>query len=66
MAQARIRSCKLTDRNGKSTQVYRPTFGSMTYVEENGRLKIIRKSWLGYKRIIIPAREDRIEIDFDD
>lgn len=64
MKQMQIRSFRLTDRNGKTVSIERPLFGSMMYLDSDGRMKIIRTNWWGYKQIIIPALEDRVEITF--
>lgn len=57
-----VKSCILTDRNGNKRILRRPFLGSLICREENGRLKIIRRSWWR-KRILLPAIEDRIELD---
>lgn len=59
-----IQSCTITDRNGNQLVIRKPLLGSLVYREENGRLKIIKRSWWR-KKILLPAVEDRVELDCD-
>lgn len=63
MKKQLIKKCRLTDRNGRKVILTKPTFGKLVYSEENGRPRIVRTSWFGIKRILLPAVEDRIEMD---
>ena len=66
MDNIRIAHCTITDRNGNQVEVREPLFGRLTYSDSDGRPKIVRKTWWGISRILIPALEDRIDLDIRD
>lgn len=64
MSNLLIRYCILTDRNGKRVVIRRPLLGRMTYTSDAGRPTIVRTTFWGVHRLVVPGIEDRIEIDY--